>query len=89
VAALERFREAPEAFDLVVTDLSMPFMTGVELARELLITQPTMKVMLASGFSGSWTRDKVRERGIRELLIKPLTAAVLSAAIRKVLDQKT
>jgi PAS domain S-box-containing protein len=87
VAALERFRERPEDFDLVITDLSMPFMTGVDVGREMLALRPGMPVVLASGFSGTWTHEKVRAQGMRALLSKPLTAAALSAAIRRVLDE--
>jgi PAS domain S-box-containing protein len=88
VTALERFRENPDGFDIVITDLSMPFMTGVDVGREILTMRPELPVLLASGFSGTWTAEKVRAQGMRDLLIKPLTAAVLSAAIRRVLDEK-
>ena len=86
VAALERFRRTPDAFDIVVTDLSMPYMTGVDVGREILALRPHMPVLLASGFSGTWTVEKVKEQGLRDLLLKPLTAAALSAAIRRVLE---
>ena len=86
VAALERFRQEPDDFDIVITDLSMPFMTGVDVGREMLALRPELPVMLASGFSGTWTREKVRTQGLRDLLVKPLTAAAISAAIRRVLD---
>lgn len=88
VAALERFRENPDDFDIVITDLSMPFMTGVDVGREILSLRPELPVVLASGFSGTWTTERVRAQGMRDLLIKPLTAAALSAAIRRVLDEK-
>ncbi len=88
VAAMERFRENPDGFDIVITDLSMPFMTGIDLSREMLGLRPKLPVMLASGFNGTWTAEKVRAEGLRDLLIKPLTAAALSAAIRRVLDEK-
>jgi PAS domain S-box-containing protein len=86
VAALDYFRQDPRAFDLVITDLSMPFMTGVELAREMMALNAALPVLLASGFSGSWTEEKVREQGLRGLVLKPVTAAALSAAIREILD---
>jgi PAS domain S-box-containing protein len=88
VAALERFREGPGDFDIVITDLSMPFMTGVDVGREMLALRPELPVVLASGFSGTWTKEKARAQGLRDLLIKPLTAAALSVAIRRVLDEK-
>jgi PAS domain S-box-containing protein len=88
VAALERFREDPDGFDLIVTDLSMPFMTGVDVGKEMLTVRPQLPVILASGFSGTWTVEKVRAQGLRDLLIKPLTGAALSATIRRTLDEK-
>ncbi|MGC4074725.1 MAG: PAS domain S-box protein [Nibricoccus sp.] len=88
VAAMERFRENPDGFDIVITDLSMPFMTGVDVGREMLALRPELPVVLASGFTGTWTAEKVQAQGMRDLLIKPLTAAALSAAIRRVLDEK-
>ncbi len=86
VLALERFREQPQAFDLVITDLTMPFMTGVDLGREILTIRPDMPMLLASGFSGIWTREKVRAQGFKDLLLKPLSASAMSAAIRRVLE---
>jgi PAS domain S-box-containing protein len=88
VAAMEVFRENPDSVDLVVTDLSMPFMTGVDVGKEMLAVRPQLPVILASGFSGTWTLEKVRAQGLRDLLIKPLTGAALSAAMRCVLDEK-
>jgi PAS domain S-box-containing protein len=89
VAALEDFRKHPEDFDLVITDLTMPFITGMELAREVLSLRPELPVLVASGFSGVWTAEKVRAEGVRDLLTKPLTASALSVAIRRVLDVTT
>ena len=86
VAALERFRANPGSFDLVITDLTMPFMTGMELALAMIALRPGLPVVLASGFSGTWTRESVRAQGLRDLIIKPMTAAALSTTLRRVLD---
>jgi two-component system, cell cycle sensor histidine kinase and response regulator CckA len=86
VAGLEVFRAHPDDFDLVITDLTMPFMTGLEVAREMLTLRPELPILLASGFSGVWTSEKVRAEGLRDLLTKPLTASALSVAIRRVFD---
>ncbi len=87
VLALERFREQPDAYDLVITDLTMPFMTGIDLGREILAVRPDMPMLLASGFSGTWTEEKVRAKGFRGLLVKPLSAAAMSRAIQNVLKK--
>jgi DNA-binding NtrC family response regulator len=87
VAALDVFRTDPFAFDLVITDLTMPFMNGMDVAREMIGLRPDLPVLLASGFSGNWTMEKVKAEGLRGLLIKPLTAAALSSAIRSVFEE--
>jgi CheY-like chemotaxis protein len=85
--ALKHFREAPQNVDIVITDLTMPRMTGVDLARELLAMRPELPIVLVSGFSGKWTPEKAQELGIRASLAKPLTPANLASVARKVLDE--
>jgi CheY-like chemotaxis protein len=84
--ALQRFREAPDAVDVVVTDLTMPRMTGVDLSRELLLLRPELPIVLLSGFSGKWTPEKAREIGIRASLGKPVSLSRLAGVLRQVLD---
>jgi len=84
--ALEAFREKPEDFDLVITDLTMPHMTGVQMAREMLSVRPSLPVILCSGFSEMMVSESVKSVGIRESLPKPLVMADLSRAIRRALD---
>ena len=81
--ALETFQEHPDAFDLVITDLTMPNMTGIELASSLLKIKPGIPIILCSGFSGQITVKEIRSRGIRELLMKPLALESLTKAIRR------
>ena len=76
--AVQLFRADPMAFDLVLTDLTMPGMTGVDVAAQILLARPGMPLILATGFNASWTLDAVRALGIRDLMMKPLSAAVLS-----------
>jgi PAS domain S-box-containing protein len=82
-AALERFRRVPQSFDLVITDLTMPRITGVDLGREIIRLNPEVPVLLATGFSGTWTPERVRALGIRDLVAKPLTAAALAETARR------
>jgi CheY-like chemotaxis protein len=83
--ALHVFCARPDDFDLVITDLQMPGMTGVDLALELLKVRPDLPVLLASGFSGTWTADQVRGLGIRDIVPKPMTSAALADAIQRAL----
>jgi CheY-like chemotaxis protein len=82
--SLVEFRAAPKDFDLVITDLTMPGMTGLELARQLLEIRPDVPVLLATGFGGTLTAESVRQRGIRDLLMKPFTAESIAATVHHV-----
>jgi PAS domain S-box-containing protein len=84
--ALSRFREAPEAIDVLVTDLTMPEITGVELARLVLSIRPSLPVVLLSGFAGNKLTEQLGDTGIREVLGKPVRTAVLAQSLRRALD---
>ena len=86
-AALRDYRAAPHSFDLIVTDLTMPHLTGIDLARQALSCRPEQAIIVVSGYTGSWTPESIRALGVRELLNKPLTLDSLAAAVRRVLDQ--
>ncbi|MEW5913421.1 MAG: PAS domain S-box protein [Thermodesulfobacteriota bacterium] len=85
--ALERFQAQPEAFDLVITDYTMPQMTGAALAQELIKIRPDIPIIMCSGFSGQFSPQQAREMGIRRLLLKPLVSRELAVAVRRVLDE--
>ncbi len=84
--ALEIFRRDPGAFDLVITDQTMPRMTGTELARELTGLRRDIPVILCTGYSEIVNRDKAKDLGIREFLAKPVSRNELAESIRRVLD---
>ena len=84
--ALEVFRRAPEDFDLVISDQTMPGMTGDDLARQILRIRPDMPIIVCTGYSSVLSEDKARAIGIRELLLKPILRKDISLVIRKVLD---
>jgi PAS domain S-box-containing protein len=88
VEALELFRNQPGAFDLVVTDMTMPQMTGAELARELMRIRADIPIILCTGFSHSMSEEKAKAIGIREYAMKPLIRQDLARIIRKVLDER-
>ena len=85
--ALEIFRSRPDEFDIVVTDQTMPEMTGSELAVELFKIRPDVPVILLSGYSKKISEEEVKELGIREFLYKPFDGKTLVRSIRKVLDE--
>jgi len=85
--ALELFREQPERFDLIMTDMTMPQMTGDRLATEIMKIRPDMPVILCTGFSHKMTEKKAKQHGIKAFLMKPLVLRDLASTVRKVLDQ--
>ena len=87
--ALATFQAGPEDFDLVITDLTMPRMTGLELAGEIRKIRENIPIVLCTGFSHIVDGPKVRALGIRELALKPLVRRELAVMVRKVLDEKT
>jgi two-component system cell cycle sensor histidine kinase/response regulator CckA len=86
--ALEAFRSQPAAFDLVITDQSMPGMTGVELAAELMHIRPGIPIILCTGFSEAVDGKGAKAMGISEFMMKPFSARQLAEAIRRVLGER-
>jgi CheY-like chemotaxis protein len=83
--AVQRFKTDPRGFDLVLTDLTMPVMSGVDVAAELLKEKPGTPVVLATGFNADLTTEAVRAIGIRELIVKPLSATELAQRVHAAL----
>ncbi len=83
VEALDMFARSPRAFDLVITDLTMPRMTGAEFTTRLLAIRPDTPVILSTGFSDVMDERKAREMGIREFLVKPAGIDELKNAISR------
>ena len=80
------FTRDPSRFDLVITDQTMPGMTGVHLARAMLALRPDIPIILCTGFSESTGPEQARSIGIKTFLIKPILPSELAIAIRKLLD---
>ncbi len=85
--ALALFRTAADRFDLVITDMMMPRMTGEQLAHELFSIRPDVPVILCSGFSERMGQDQARAIGARALLMKPITFEEMARTVRMVLDE--
>jgi PAS domain S-box-containing protein len=84
--ALEAFREQPERFDLVITDMTMPNLTGDRLAKELMKIRPDIPIILYTGFNESITEEKATGIGIREFSMKPFVMRDLAMTTRRALD---
>lgn len=86
IDALEKFRKNSNDFDLVITDQSMPGLSGSDLAVELLHIRPDLPIILCTGFSKVIDQKRAKEIGIREFVMKPIAGKKLAKVIRKVLD---
>jgi PAS domain S-box-containing protein len=87
-AALALFKEKSDAFDLVITDMTMPKLTGDRLAREILALSPKTPVMLTTGFSDRIDSEKALQMGIRKYVEKPLNKEELAVAVRWAIDSR-
>lgn len=88
VEALELFRSQPDQFDLIITDMTMPKMTGDKLTREILNIRPDIPIILCTGFSEKINGEKAKEIGAAGYLDKPHDKRDLAIRVRQVLDGK-
>jgi PAS domain S-box-containing protein len=88
IEALKLFQADPHRYDLVITDMTMPNMTGDSLAKELIKIRSDIPIILCSGYSQRLTEQRVEEFGIKSFVMKPLVIKDLANTIRKVLDEK-
>ncbi len=86
--ALELFKARPDKFDLVISDMTMPNLTGDELALKIVEIQPDIPIILCTGFSHKIKAEKAKEMGIRAFLLKPILKGVMAETVRRVLDDK-
>lgn len=87
--ALVLFKKNPTDFDLVLTDMNMPNMTGDLLAREILAIRKDIPIVICTGFSDKIGLDEAKAIGVKEFLMKPVAISELSAKVRKVLDDSS
>ena len=88
VEALELFSAQPDKFDLVITDMTMPNMTGDELAAKILDIREDIPIILCTGYSERMSKEKAHAIGIKEFVLKPIIMSDLATTVRKVLDEK-
>ncbi len=86
IEALETFQNEPEQFDLVITDQTMPGMTGADIAKRMIQIRPDISIILCTGYSTVISEEKIKSLGIKELAYKPLSKKDIAVLIRKVLD---
>ncbi len=85
IEALELFRSQPEKFDLVITDMTMPNMTGDKLSVELIKIRPDIPIILCTGFSELITEEKTKSIGIKGFIMKPVVMRKIAQTIREAL----
>ncbi len=86
IQALEQFKADPDAFDMVITDMAMPNMTGDQLTRELLAIRPDLPIIICTGFSERISPEIARALGARGFIMKPIVRSELVKMVRSVLD---
>jgi CheY-like chemotaxis protein len=86
--ALAEFQAQPQAFDLLITDLTMPLLTGLDLAEAALKLRPDLLVLLTTGYNEANISAKAQEIGILQCLLKPLVLRQLGWTVRRQLDRK-
>ena len=84
--ALELFRSKTNQFDIVITDMTMPEMSGDRLAQELIKIRPDIPIIIYTGFSEKISKNRARDIGIRKFIMKPIVMSELAKAVRNVLD---
>ncbi len=86
--ALKIFKNSQTSIDLVISDVSMPGMTGDELAVKILKINPKLPIILCTGYSENVTRDYIQQLGIKTLINKPIMPKELARMIRHILDKE-
>ncbi len=87
-SALDWFTDHGEEIDLVITDMTMPHLTGAELAEKILAARPQIPIILCTGYSEVMNDAKARSIGIRKFLTKPINNRVLAQSVRELLDNE-
>ena len=86
--ALKIFQANPDAFDLIITDMTMPYLSGGELAKQVIKMRPDQSIILCTGYSSYMNAEKAADLGIKTFLSKPVSKRDLAIAIRKTLDER-
>jgi len=87
IDALKAFRSNPDFYDLVISDMTMPDMTGDQLAKEILSTKPDIPIIICTGFSERINKKQAETIGVKGFLMKPVVKSEMAQMVRKVLDE--
>ena len=87
--AVEFFRNDPEMFDLIITDLVMPHLNGYDMAKQCREIQPKVPVILCTGQKATVSEKEAKAAGVHEVVTKPFNRRKIGEAIRRVLDNKS
>jgi CheY-like chemotaxis protein len=85
--ALDAFNAAPDAFDLILTDLTMPHLTGIDLTRKILAIREHIPVILTTGYQQLEDTEPIRNAGIREIIPKPFRVDTIAKTLRAILSE--
>ncbi|MCP3930453.1 MAG: response regulator, partial [Bacteroidetes bacterium] len=85
--ALETFNSNPDGYDLVISDMTMPNMTGDQLARELMSIRPDIPIIICTGFSERINKEQAEAHKVRGFLMKPVVKSEMAQMVRKVLNE--
>ena len=88
VEALDLFRQTPDEFDLVITDMTMPNMTGDVLAQKLISIRPDIPIIVCTGYSARINPDIIKEIGIKDMAMKPVVMKDIAQMIHRVLSRE-
>jgi len=86
VEALALFKDGPEDFDLVLTDMTMPGMTGLELSKQLIEIRADIPIVLCTGFNAEMTTETIKDIGIQEMIMKPMLVSELAKVVGKAMN---
>ena len=87
IDAFEAFRTNPKKFDLVISDMTMPKLTGVDLALKIQKIRPGIPIILCTGFSTKLNAERLKQIGVKKILMKPVMLHELAVSVRNILDQ--
>ena len=85
--ALNRFKATPNSFDMVISDMTMPKMTGDHLAKEIMAIKDDIPVIICTGFSERINKETAKSIGVKGFLVKPVVKSDLAQMVRNVLDE--
>lgn len=84
--ALEQFKKNPDKFDMVVTDTTMPYINGVDMAEQMLEIRKDLPIIICTGFTTLISVEEARNKGIRDFVMKPFKIRDIAARIREIFD---